>query len=778
MMPLIAGLWLGSPGARRSARRQRVSGGALRAWKSLALAFLTATVALSSAWGRQDPGCVRYQDYLRLIGTAYPPVYGCDAYGFIDLSLGEGVAVVCNLNYGLLVLDVKDPTRAVTVAQLQLPGIPMGVAVAGNVAVVASCAPNAVNIVDLSEPAAPALLASVATASGPRDVVVQGTLAYLACYDSPSGLLICDFSSPLAPALIGELVLPFPGATDVAIAGATLALACGDTIRRIDVSDATAPQETGALALPWKAHGIALDAGRAHVACEESDRATGGLIVVDLAGPALEVLASLPLDQRAYDVCLTRGLACVVDEYQGMAVFDVTDPGAPVHVAQAKTGDSRACCVASDGNTVFVGELGDCMHLGLRAGIYVFDVTHPNPAPLAGAIVDTFAYVSEIAAEGGLLVGAGYETFATYDVSDSQNPLRKGYLGVSGNPLGLGLGDGIACLASYDPWSEYDFVLRIIDVSVPEAPVARGRLGLSDWGYGVDVEGRRAYLANCQAGLVIVDLADLDAPAKIACLDPPGSSCAYDVAVLDGIACLADGQLRVIDVSDPYSPSLLATVPVAARAVAMDGRYAYTPGGIVDLAVPSSPAVVAMLPKWQLYCGKILAREGFVYLIGDRMQVVDARRPAAPVLLGSCLAGSTPYFSGYPFCGAFVGDVIALSGYGESIDLARPQCWGATGLAEPPAISSHAPALAAPNPFNPRTTIRFDLSAPGQVRLGVYDVRGRLVRMLIDDHLPSGHHQVVWDGKDRQDRSVGSGAYLARLEAGERAESVRLMLVR
>jgi hypothetical protein len=85
---------------------------------------------------------------------------------------------------------------------------------------------------------------------------------------------------------------------------------------------------------------------------------------------------------------------------------------------------------------------------------------------------------------------------------------------------------------------------------------------------------------------------------------------------------------------------------------------------------------------------------------------------------------------------------------------------------------------AAPNPFNPRTTIRFDLPAAGPVRLAIYDVAGRLVRVLVEGEIPAGSHEAVWDGRDQSGRSAPSGSYLARLVAGGKVEGVRLSLVR
>jgi hypothetical protein len=83
-----------------------------------------------------------------------------------------------------------------------------------------------------------------------------------------------------------------------------------------------------------------------------------------------------------------------------------------------------------------------------------------------------------------------------------------------------------------------------------------------------------------------------------------------------------------------------------------------------------------------------------------------------------------------------------------------------------------------PNPFNPRTEISFALARGGQTRLAIFDVRGMLVRQLIDEDLSAGPHTVVWDGLDRTGRAVGSGTYIYRLESGPVTESRKMLLVR
>ncbi len=84
-----------------------------------------------------------------------------------------------------------------------------------------------------------------------------------------------------------------------------------------------------------------------------------------------------------------------------------------------------------------------------------------------------------------------------------------------------------------------------------------------------------------------------------------------------------------------------------------------------------------------------------------------------------------------------------------------------------------------PNPFNPRTVLRFNTRATGPVRLAIHDIRGRLVRKLVSTELAAGSHEYLWDGLNEQGSAVASGQYFARLLApGTEPLTRKLMLVR
>ncbi len=88
-------------------------------------------------------------------------------------------------------------------------------------------------------------------------------------------------------------------------------------------------------------------------------------------------------------------------------------------------------------------------------------------------------------------------------------------------------------------------------------------------------------------------------------------------------------------------------------------------------------------------------------------------------------------------------------------------------------------AITAPNPFNPSTTIYFNLPTGGPVSLTIYNITGQTVSTLLwDDYLEAGVHSLVWDSRDEGGRPLASGTYLYRLVAGEQALVRKMALIR
>jgi hypothetical protein len=93
-------------------------------------------------------------------------------------------------------------------------------------------------------------------------------------------------------------------------------------------------------------------------------------------------------------------------------------------------------------------------------------------------------------------------------------------------------------------------------------------------------------------------------------------------------------------------------------------------------------------------------------------------------------------------------------------------------------LARHRITRNVPNPFAISTAIHYDMPNEGRARLAIYDVRGRVVRTLVDGQNPAGTNVVIWDGRDDVGRLSPSGIYFCRLEADGFIEARRVALLR
>ncbi|MBI4428308.1 MAG: T9SS type A sorting domain-containing protein, partial [Ignavibacteriales bacterium] len=74
--------------------------------------------------------------------------------------------------------------------------------------------------------------------------------------------------------------------------------------------------------------------------------------------------------------------------------------------------------------------------------------------------------------------------------------------------------------------------------------------------------------------------------------------------------------------------------------------------------------------------------------------------------------------------------------------------------------------------------IRYSIPASERVRLNVYDATGKKVASLVDGEQPAGTHEATWDARTMGNASAASGVYFARLEAGNRVQTQRMVLLK
>ena len=99
---------------------------------------------------------------------------------------------------------------------------------------------------------------------------------------------------------------------------------------------------------------------------------------------------------------------------------------------------------------------------------------------------------------------------------------------------------------------------------------------------------------------------------------------------------------------------------------------------------------------------------------------------------------------------------------------------GGTGAPPIPLVTKLENAY--PNPFNPDTTIRYQLKEPAKVEIDIYNLKGQRVRSFVQSHDAPGYYKITWDGCDGSGRTLSSGVYLYKMSAGSYRAAKKLVL--
>jgi len=654
-------------------------------------------------------------------------------------------------------------------------------------------------VFDLTDPAHPNLVASHATAPYSRDLLIQGSLAYLATGES--GLTIFDISNPLAPAPLGGV--DTQRANALAVDGGYAYVADDAGLVIVSVADPSHPTIVGSLPTYSAAVSVAVS-GRY---CFVGEQYYGTIDVVDCLDPSAPSVVTTMTVHTPWDLALSGNLLLAADDQWGVVIHDVTDPLNPVWLGYCLTwgiaadlavtgtiamvGDGEAGVTTVDfsdpANPVVVGSLAVRTRarkvavlgsLGLVAAqsgglqvVSLVDVESPWPVGMWGAAAGNMGIV---ATDDYLYLSALASGLRILSLADPSHPILLGTANTSGLAYDVALAGSHAIVADY--WNG----VAVVNVADPAHPVITGTLALTAWPQAVAVSGTLAYLATDNGGyLHIVDFSAPSAPSL------RGSVSMYydamDVAIAGDYAYVANERdgLRIIDVSNPDAPFAAAQFDPEEEvwSVTVEGSYAYLGEEwglrIVDISNPLAPVSVGRVELPDLVY-HIAIQDGIAYLANfmDALSVVDVSAPTAPVYLGSApAAGSDCHGSAANGTHAFVTDnqrgvfVFPLHCPTSSVD--SELAWSVPDL--------HL----SPNPSRPGP-LAFDLSLPreGVVGLRMFDPAGREVGHLEEARLPAGERRIVWDPWKNSPLSPVSGVYWLQLSAGDSKQTTRCVIVR
>ncbi len=721
---------------------------------------------LVCAWTGAAADCLDYAAQPELV-----PLGGLALPGHArDVAVDGDHVFVAAYDAGLVAVDVADPSQPALAGVADTPGAAYRVAVLGDLAAVAD-RQGGVQFVDISDPAAPAVVGAY-----PLDDCydVFATYAYgqpvVFAADYDAGLVVLSVDDPTAPEPITSVAVPghavglsgLVSATTVGgipeVIGCWLLVACqerGVQQYYYDFYDQTLSHWHN-VPLPGYARAVApigsVDNGyQTEPAWALTAAMQAGLLVVE-PGAGEPVAGSLALDHEAVDLDVwEQDWALVTDG--SLHLVNVAAPGAPVLMTRIDT--PGTCYGVTTGSQHVYAADG---HGGLR----IYGISH------AGRTGLLYTDADHLASAGPYVCAAGEwgisTTFSVVDVGDPAAPVALGHVFDIFTQDLVATDDHAYAAGNYD-YNQSGDGLVVVDLTTPAAPVVTATLDVPGEARGVALAGDHVLIAD-GFGLRVFDLADPAQPAPVGDYESPGT--AWDVVAHGDFAYLADGTtLQVIDISDPSAPSAVGSLAGGYfRRVALAGDLLLSAAGrtltCIDVSTPASPQALGAIELLGVVEG--LSADGLhAYAAAgwSGTHVVDLSDPAAPALVGT--------LPGPADAALLHGDVLIAGGY--RFVTAHSQCGPPSPLTDADSpVPVAAPRLSAgPNPFNPRTTLRYYVPAGARrCELTIHDPRGRRVRRLAVDAAVEGWREVVWSGDDDAGLGVASGVYFVRLSVDER----------
>jgi len=496
-----------------------------------------------------------------------PEPVGRWPYGVSNSVAAEGGLALLANGAALQVVDLTDPSAPAVLGELHLVHQISAVAVSGDRGY-ALTSNNNLHVVDLSAPTTPSEMGVLGGFSTTvSELAAVGDRVYVLGWGV---LFVVDAGTPSAPAVSGELEVSAPDLK--AVSDHVFLAAGGGGLRVVDVSDPTDPTEIASVDLGADTSARYLDVvnGRAYV----SGRGTfpeDRLFIIDVTDPAHPVLeANVVIAAGGGDIVARDGLAHIFGGYPGaLHIYDVTTPQTPVWQGSATIPSEYYERLAAIDDHILVTTF-------LR-GLTVVETTDPTaPAPVG--TLDAPGRSSDAAYSDGVLFITGEDRgLRMVDVSDPSHPVELGYTNVVPLAFGVAVREDIAYVVGTNQG------LVAVDVSDPAAPVILGNAPGAD-GEWVTLTGDHAYVVRPWFGMYVVDVSTPDLPVLVGTLDlPSGTGEQWEWPVVSGDHVFVrnnhnDPYVAIIDVGDPAAPVLVGSIDVnAAVGLAVTGAWLLVP---------------------------------------------------------------------------------------------------------------------------------------------------------------------------------------------------------
>ncbi|MDZ7859464.1 MAG: T9SS type A sorting domain-containing protein [Candidatus Krumholzibacteriota bacterium] len=452
------------------------------------------------------------------------------------------------------------------------------------------------------------------------------------------------------------------------------------------------------------------------------------LVKVDFTNPPLPVkIEEITVGGLIKDIALNGNYAYVVVDNNGLHVIDISDPDTLFETDFLSTDGASGVAVNDD--FAYVADV--------NSGLRVIDVSDPYRLVEVG-LFGTNGYAIEVVVRGDYAyVADGLEGLRVIDISNPDSLYEAGFFDTGDYPC---YACGVALDGNFAYVAYFECGLRVIDISVPDSLKEVGFIMTADRAWDVALDGNFAYVADRSGGLRVIEITDPENPFEAGYYDTSDEAMAISLSDDNIFAAMAGSGIYL------FYTHLVPTLVQEYSAVFSNET--------IKVEWKLSEAVD--ISEFAVYRGQF--PEGNLERIQPlKIKVYDLIYTFEDA---DCRAGETYFYR----VGIEDGNCYKILFETERISI--PQV--------PFALHQSYP-----NPFNPSTTIVYDLPERGKVTLDIYDAAGRFVKCLVDRAQNGGSNKsVVWNGKDMAGNPVCSGVYFCRLRFGRKELSRKMILLK
>ncbi len=359
------------------------------------------------------------------------------------IAVSGSMVYVAAYGAGLQIVDVSNPAAPVRRGSYPVQGLARAVAISGNTVFLGDDL-YGFKILDISNPDAPALKKALNPGGDVYDVVINGTLAYVA---NTWNLLIYDISNAAAPVLRGSIDTPKGQAQALALAGNLACVNDRYTMEIEDISNPSSPVNVGSYTPADKISDI--DAAGHLAYLWETDRVE----IVDFSNPAnVTLLGTFSSDGTAGGLALSGSTLYLCDGYK-FRTIDVSNPATPGLLGQYVTTSFVKHIAVAEPYAYTLGGTSD--------GCYIIDFSNPSLPLLRSSVAVNAAAIAVSNSILYLGVGSG---IWTYDVSNPDLPVKTDSLSFERGVNSIAI-DGTLGYAAIG-----DYGARVVDFSYIHAP--------------------------------------------------------------------------------------------------------------------------------------------------------------------------------------------------------------------------------------------------------------------------------------------------------------------